>query len=234
MSSSQITATQFHSNRRRQPERRQTRWPGQDEGLTARDGVESSTYSRSPRVFSEGDNGLQGLKSLKSLTTPRRPRTPPSALPPRLPLSVRGPVFSASDNEVGERRQISQSIQDPWETYSRLWSLTRGTVVMAASTKSIPTRIVAIAELRSPLSLEDAAWCHHKNLLAVLGTHEFEDRHFAVTEYTVATLEQIIAAPLQLEEVHVSAVCSQVRQIGPGAMFRRLSVLGIQRCAAYV
>jgi starvation-inducible outer membrane lipoprotein len=51
--------------------------------------------------------------------------------------------------------------------------------------------------------------CKHENLLAIIEAYRFEGQIFAVTNYTATSLLHIIAIPLQLEEVHVSATCHQ-------------------------
>ncbi|PVH67290.1 hypothetical protein DL98DRAFT_600723 [Cadophora sp. DSE1049] len=52
--------------------------------------------------------------------------------------------------------------------------------------------------------------CQHENLLAILEVYRFRGVFFVITDYTAATLKQVIAIPLPLEELHVSATCRQV------------------------
>ena len=49
----------------------------------------------------------------------------------------------------------------------------------------------------------------HENLLAVIQVYRFQNSFFIMTDYTAATLRQVIAIPLQIEENHVSATCRQ-------------------------
>jgi hypothetical protein len=93
---------------------------------------------------------------------------------------------------------------------------------MAASTRKAPVEIVVIKELRSALRIDEPEWYRHQNLVAFLESYQFEEKLLAVTEYTVATLKQIIAIPLALEEVHISAVCCQVISLTTSSPFANI------------
>jgi hypothetical protein len=70
--------------------------------------------------------------------------------------------------------------------------------------------MVVIKELRSALRVNEPEWHSHQNLVAFLESYQYEKKQLAVMEYTVVTLKHIIAIPLALEEIHMSAVCCQV------------------------
>ncbi|KAH6704170.1 hypothetical protein BKA61DRAFT_581412 [Leptodontidium sp. MPI-SDFR-AT-0119] len=69
--------------------------------------------------------------------------------------------------------------------------------------------MVVIKELVSHDFLE-LRKCQHENLLAITEVYRFQGVFSIITDYTAATLKQIIAIPLPLEERHVSATCRQV------------------------
>ncbi|ELR08247.1 hypothetical protein GMDG_03048 [Pseudogymnoascus destructans 20631-21] len=70
--------------------------------------------------------------------------------------------------------------------------------------------MVVIKELRSVLRTTELKWTFHHNLVAFLEVYQFAEKTLAAMEYTVATLQQVMAVALPLEEIHISAVCCQL------------------------
>jgi hypothetical protein len=68
--------------------------------------------------------------------------------------------------------------------------------------------MVAVKQVSS-YNFEKLGTSQHENLLAIMEVYRFQGAFFIITDYTAATLRQVIAIPLQLEEIHVSATCRQ-------------------------
>ena len=68
--------------------------------------------------------------------------------------------------------------------------------------------MVAIKKLSSD-HFKELSTCQHENLLAIIEVFRFEGTLFVITDYTTASLKQVIAVPLPLEELHISATCRQ-------------------------
>ena len=80
---------------------------------------------------------------------------------------------------------------------------------MAACTRSDEPETVVVKEIVGSLDFDNLAKCRHPNLVRLLA-YEYEKMTLVVMEYTVTSLEQVMATDLKLEEIHVSTVCSQV------------------------
>jgi hypothetical protein len=152
------------------------------------------------------------LQSLGSLEVPHAEREKTDAskyIPPKLPLKAT-PLGSETQTKGPEKRtSINHWTKDPWDTYDSLCTLDRGGSVIAAYTRKVPVQMVLIKELRSVIRTTELEWSHHHNLVAFLELYQFDEKRLAVMEYTVATLQQVMAV-LPLEEIHISAVCFQV------------------------
>ncbi|KAG0645015.1 hypothetical protein D0Z07_9210 [Hyphodiscus hymeniophilus] len=92
--------------------------------------------------------------------------------------------------------------ESPWKTFTSLRILERGGQVIAACTQKHPVKMVAIKKLSS-VSVTELAKFQHKNLLSIMELYRSGGEFFVITDYTTATLKQIIAIPLPLEELHV-------------------------------
>lgn len=79
-----------------------------------------------------------------------------------------------------------------------------------AYTRKIPVGMVVIKELLSDNFME-LRKCQHENLLAIVEVYRSQGVFSVVTDYIAATLKQVIAIPLPLEELYVSVICRQVR-----------------------
>jgi len=66
--------------------------------------------------------------------------------------------------------------------------------------------MLAVKQLAS-YNFEKLGTPRHENLLAVIQVYRFQNSFFIITDYTAATLRQVIAIPLQIEENNVSATC---------------------------
>ncbi|OAF62593.1 hypothetical protein VC83_00902 [Pseudogymnoascus destructans] len=149
------------------------------------------------------------LKSLGLLEIPRVERERRDAskyIPQKLQLEMTT-MDSERQTKVPQKRPlINYWVKDPWDTYSSLRTLDRGGIVTAACTRKAPVQMVVIKELRSVLCTTELKWTFHHNLLAFLEMYQIEEKMLAVMEYTVATLQQVMAVPLPLEEIHISAL----------------------------
>jgi len=96
-----------------------------------------------------------------------------------------------------------------------LRNLEHGGEVTAAYTREVPVQIVAVKKLLSDNFIELREH-QHENLLAIIKVYRFEGAFFIITDYTAATLKQIIAILLPLKELYISATC---RQVIPLSMF---------------
>lgn len=126
----------------------------------------------------------------------------PSDSPPSRPTPQEKITATQQD------RSLSPEINSPWDTYTALCRLQRGGEITAACTQTAPIEMVAVKELSSD-HFKNFRSCQHENLLAIIKTFRFKGQFFVVTEYTVTTLQHIIAINLPLLEVHVSATCRQ-------------------------
>ena len=123
---------------------------------------------------------------------------------PRLPLKANLPTSTPSKPPPTRN-------ESPWNTYTHLGLLERGGEVITACTRVVPVKMVAVKRLSSDFSKE-LATCQHENLLSVLELYKHDGAFFVITDYTVATLKQIIGSSSRpLQELHVSAICQQGR-----------------------
>jgi len=58
--------------------------------------------------------------------------------------------------------------------------------------------MVAIKQLAS-YNFKKLGTSRHENLLAIIKVYRFQNSFFIITDYTAATLRQVIAIPLQIE-----------------------------------
>ena len=135
--------------------------------------------------------------------------------PSRLPLTLNRPDATPGKplpvmvikTTKGAQEPILRT-ESPWKTFKALRTLERGGEVTAACTQTVPVGMFAIKKLSSNL-LKDFAKFQHENLLSIIEMYRFRGEFFAITDYTAATLKQVIAIPLPLEELHISATCRQ-------------------------
>jgi hypothetical protein len=135
--------------------------------------------------------------------------------PSPIPLRINppdGPSVRAQPTMSVATIQRDQSpfvkIESPWSRYTSLRSLERGGSIIAACTIQAPVQMVAVKQVSS-YNFEKLGTSQHENLLAIMEVYRFQGAFFIITDYTAATLRQVIAIPLQLEEIHVSATCRQ-------------------------
>lgn len=95
-------------------------------------------------------------------------------------------------------------VEGPWNTYTALHSLEHGSGVTVACTRTVHVEMVAVKKLFHKLST-----LQRENILAIIGASRSKDCLHIITDFTTATLKQVIAAPLPLEKLHVSATCRQ-------------------------
>lgn len=199
--------------------KRLTRFPGVDEtsttpkpfSTTLDDKQEHESSSVEPgdrrRTKFPGlpDNRLQLLNETR-LPTPIQSaeNINPSHLPPRLPLIVHGQSTASSGTSI--------HYDDPSLHYDTLRGIDMNNRVKLARKLSLPTFVVTLKELRQLLPIAKILNCQHKNLQRCFEIYEFHGKKTIVSEYAQVSLRQIIAIPLRLEEIHVSNMCSQVRE----------------------
>ena len=123
---------------------------------------------------------------------------------PRLPFKANLPTSTPSKPPPTRN-------ESPWNTYTHLGLLERGGEVTTACTRVVPVKMVAVKRLSSDFAKE-LATCQHENLLSVLELYKHDGTFFVITDYTVATLKQIIGSSSRpLQELHISAICQQGR-----------------------
>ncbi|KFY99055.1 hypothetical protein V498_01029 [Pseudogymnoascus sp. VKM F-4517 (FW-2822)] len=196
--------------------------------MSRENGSRDTRKTRSPDVLGEptsndqrntvfpGNLDVIKLQSLSSLEVPsaeREKRDASRYIPPKIPLEAiaLGPERQTKGSK--KRTSINHCAEDPWDTYESLRTLDRGGIVIAAYTRKAPVQMVVIKELRSVLRTTELEWSCHHNLVACLQLYHFEEKRLAVMEYTVATLQQVMAVPLELEEIHISALFEGIRHL---------------------
>ena len=135
--------------------------------------------------------------------------------PPRLPFKVNPPgaiparpLPTTTIKTTPGAQALTVQTESPWKTFTALRTLERGGEVTAACTQKPLVGMVAIKKISS-VSIKELAKFQHENLLSIIELYRFGGEFFVVTDYTAATLKQIIAIPLPLEELHISATCRQ-------------------------
>ncbi len=197
---------------------RKTRFPAPGETVTRQFSQKSANPKR--RTSFPAGMGIQTLSLLGHDESPVRSNRDLSERVQILSRSVKVNPPSATPTRLQPEMTIKTMQQDKtsglyakilWEKYKAIRTLERGTEVTAACARTDPSRIVAIKKL-SLDQFKKFRNCRHENLLMIMDGYRFEGQIFIVTEYTASTLKFIIAIPLPLEEIHVSATC---RQGGP-------------------
>ena len=143
-------------------------------------------------------------KEIKAVPTPFRLPfrvNQPDAIPAR-------PLPTTTIKTTPGTQAPTVRTESPWKTFTALRTLERGGEVTAACTQKAPVGMVAVKKLSS-ISVKELAKFQHENLLSIIELYRFGGEFFVITDYTVATLKQIIAIPLPLEELHISATCRQ-------------------------
>jgi hypothetical protein len=196
--------------------KRLTRFPGDDElnfaaeksllGIPKSDQPESESkrYTLFP-----GTTDLEPPTSvnLSNVSKSTSKKLESSQIPPRLPLAVNRPDAPSS-------RSLSTELnlqQNPYSKYKILRGIDRYDKVKVAYTVALPTHIVTLKQVTCPLPLNEILECHHRNLLKLLEVYKFEGKTIVVSEYAQVSLKQMIAIPIDLEEVHISNICYQVQ-----------------------
>ena len=200
---------------------RATRFPGQDQSQVADLKVHEKNTNvnrrtrfpggSEPKEFILSANDKQSVegKPENEQATRFLPRIPLSInLPINLPDTVSGKPFPKMSMKAQQNQPPPILIERPWNTYTSLHPLERGGRVIAACTRQVPIKMVTVKKLSSE-NLKELGKCQHDNLLTIIELYRFEGIFFVITDYTVATLKQIIAIPLPLEELHISATCRQ-------------------------
>ncbi|KFY31031.1 hypothetical protein V493_01463 [Pseudogymnoascus sp. VKM F-4281 (FW-2241)] len=194
---------------------RDTRWPelnhGEDETRSTDVLGKPPSNEQRNTVFPGGFDiiKLQSQGSLEVPTAEREKRDASKYIPPKIPLAL-----GSETQTKGPKKRTPKNhwAEDPWDTYKSLRSLDRGGIVTAAYTRKAPVQMVVIKELRSVLCATELEWSCHHNLVAVLQLYQFEEKWLAVMEYTVATLQQVMAV-LPLKEIHISALFEGIRHL---------------------
>ena len=199
---------------------RKTRFPGNDQGLLEETDV-SKRSNPNRRTRFPGGRDIERIRLLEKeeqRLESSAEREQPTELPFRLPIRINPPdvaLQNPAPKTIIKTSEVVQlppvQVESPWKTYISLRHLERGGQVTVAYTQKVPVRVVVIKELQSD-SFMEMRKCQHENLLAILEVYRFQGVFFVITDYTAATLKHVIAIPLPLEELHVSATCRQVRR----------------------
>ncbi len=209
--------------------RRLTRFPGKEEHhrqlFQKRDVAEDKDSDGKRQTRFPGSLNheftLLTVASLEGHLQERQIKKASGPIPSRLPLTVNSPdgaPHRAPPTKTIERvKPIFVSIirhENPWITYKPLRNVIRGSQIQAACTRnrSVPTIMVTLKETSTTIRLDDFIKFQHRNLITFLGAYEYESKMIVVSEYMQVSPKQTIAIPYDFEEIHVSAVCSQVSQ----------------------
>jgi hypothetical protein len=198
---------------------RKTRFPGNDQTplATIRAGEKNVSTNRRTRFPGGNETQIFHLLENEGQRIEEFPKEKkPAQLPSRLPVKVNPPNAVSESSTPTMRIETSQPdqlppvrVETPWNTYIPLYHLERGGQVTVAHTRKVPTRMIIVKELHSDSFMEFRKH-QHENLLAIIEVYRFQGAFFVITDYTTATLKQVIAIPLLLEELHISATCRQV------------------------
>ena len=140
-------------------------------------------------------------------------------IPLRLPLVVKtaqslSPTIAETvkaTDRPDSPSELSIHHQSPWDTYRLVREIGRGGKTKAAGTRRIPIIMVTVKDVNLALPSSTVLGYRHQNLVEVIELYKFEEKTFLISEYAQVSLKRVIAIPLDLEEVHVSTICSQVR-----------------------
>jgi hypothetical protein len=219
---------------------RTTRFPGGDQ-LASSEAREKFNNNRQTRF--PGGTELQKISILEdgeSPTSDKAKAEEATQIPSRLLLRVNPPdgapakpLPTTTIRATQPNQPLLVRTESPWNTYTSLRTLERGGEVIAACRREVPVEMVAVKKLSSDY-IKELANYQHENLLATMGLYRFEGVFFVITAYTAATLKQIIAIPLHLEELHISATCRQESSL-PGQLFTSLTFLrSLKGCSTYL
>jgi hypothetical protein len=201
---------------------RKTRFPGNDQTLLATIRAGEKNVSTNRRTRFPGGNETQIFHLLekekqrieefpkKEQPVKRLSRLPVKVNPPNAVSERSTPTTSIKTSQLDQLPPVQ--VATPWNTYISLRHLERGGQVTVAHTREVPTRMVVVKELHSD-SFMELRKRQHENLLAIIEVYRFQGAFFVITDYTAATLKQVIAIPLPLQELHVSATCRQVHTL---------------------
>jgi hypothetical protein len=202
---------------------RKTRFPGKDQNLLANFRAGEKNVNANRRTRFPGGSDAQKILLLEKEESriediPEEEAPAPSRLPLRInpPNAVSERPIPTTNTKSSQPDQLSSiQVGSPWMSYVSLRHLERGGQVTAAYTRKVPVHMVAVKKLLSDNFMELRKF-PHENLLAIMEVYRFQGAFFIITDYTAATLKQVIAIPLTLEELHISATC---RQVIPLCMF---------------
>ena len=140
-------------------------------------------------------------------------------VPRRLPLVVKTIQFPSPEikktatpiDRPDSPSELAIHHQNPWDTYRLVREIGRGGKTKAASTRDVPTRMVTVKDVDLALSSSTVFSYRHQNLVEVIALYKFQGKTLVISEYAQVSLKRVIAIPLDLEEIHVSTICNQVR-----------------------
>ena len=138
--------------------------------------------------------------------------------PPRLPLTIKTtPLLderSAPSTTPAQQRASSMVLrhESPWLHYHALRPIYRGCRAMAAYAKDEKASLAVIKDFPASYidRLDYLSQSRTVNLEDILQVFVHDNALFIAMEYTVISLEQILAIPRQLKESHVAVVCGEV------------------------
>jgi hypothetical protein len=120
------------------------------------------------------------------------------------------PPFRVNPSSPAPSKPPPPRKESPWNEYTILHDpIDRGGEVVAAYKQTVPVQMVTIKKLASGFVKNELSSSYHKNLLAILELYQYDGIHYVITDYTIASLINIIAVPFPLQEHHISATCWQ-------------------------
>ena len=211
--------------------------------------LQTPTDTKDTTPNSKRDTRFPGRGSPQSKTLPaasldgsqEAPEKKQSApIPSRILISASGLETTGSSlppvravKHVQPESVLAIQNKNPWLTYKPLRNIAQGSQTKVACTRSIPVRIVTLKGVTVATQLDSIVKFQHENLVEFIGAYEYENNTTLVSEFMQVSLRQAIATPYDFEEIHVSAVCSQVGE----PMRRQNTVLnssGTRRHAVFI
>ncbi|PSS18325.1 hypothetical protein M430DRAFT_18928 [Amorphotheca resinae ATCC 22711] len=170
--------------------RRRTRF-GEGQGSNSKDLLVDADTKRTTK-FSGGTGLLAlSLQTKGKLSGIGKVEAEDTIHVPRLPLKANLPTSTPSKPPPTRN-------ESPWNTYTKLLPV-KMVIVKKLAAKKIPSDFA-----------KEIAKCQHENLLSALELYKYEGSFFIITDYTAATLKQIIGSSSRpLNEIHISAICQQ-------------------------
>lgn len=217
---------------------RETRFLGPGQTAFLKAGEKDDNNNRRTRF--PGGTGIQNIsivEAVESIINRKVVQEEVAQLPVRLHLTINSPDAALAKPPPVmniERDELPHiKMENPWDTYTSLRTLERGGEIVAACTQKDPIEMVAVKKLSFD-HFRQYARHQHDNILDIIEIYKDRGVLFAITNYTAATLKQVIAIPLPLQELHISATCRQGSYSPPFSMIQLTNVSKVFKGMQYL